>query len=234
MRKAVTSFLPLFAQREDGCQLDGCEDAEKIENENAPLVVLVDERSMTDAQSVDEQRRDSQTDQTSEDAARPECESVDDDGDGRVHERTNEQAKHDLHLRLRLLLVVDELCSPARHEVHGQVDKEGQGEEGDANERRQDVLDEDGERAEPRRERDGSRRIEGRWQRNLREGGVLHAGICEVSLVRHERLLEAEQWREGLGVGEEINEPGNRTTIQRVSVDPGALSGVTRTSVQPP
>lgn len=133
---------------------------------------------MTDAQSIDEQRRDSQTDQASEDAARPECESVDDDGDGRIHERTDEQAKHDLHLRLRLLLVVDERRSPPRHKVYRQVDKEGEGEEGDADERRQDVLDEDGERAEPRGERDRSGGIEGRWQRNLRKGGVLHAGVC--------------------------------------------------------
>jgi len=143
---------------------------------------------MVHHQTPNAQPSSSQPNQRSSQSSRPEDREEEPKSDDGVKKQASQYPKCKLHLSLGLDLVGSHSSSVPSDEVDGDVDEERESEEGESNEGAEDVPDEDPEGREARRERNGSRGVEGRGERdvNVREGGVSESSRGEVGVVADE------------------------------------------------
>jgi hypothetical protein len=92
---------------------------------------------------------------------REEQERPEDEERRRIDEQHCEQSHHHLILRHRFLLLFRKPGAEARHHVHGRVHAQGEEEEGQAEDARERVAEEEGECPEAERERRVLRWVEG-------------------------------------------------------------------------
>lgn len=128
---------------------------------------------------------------------------------GGVDDEQAEEADDDLVLRLRLLLVLDELRGPARRGVRGRMHEERGCEEGETHEHGERVAHEEREQVEARWDWRGALRVE-----RFREGQGGQRGVVEVrrlqeGVICEEAAPDVVDIRCYVGRREQIHKPVN-------------------------